>query len=615
MKLVKDVVKNAQQLLIEGELEQAIEVYLDAIDLYKNKNEELADEIAFQMAYFLMEQKFLTESIEIWKKLQTKGTHLDNIAQIIEDMFIIPTESSFQNIYNYNLEKYRKNIFFSSCCDYSSLPYRFIPTSDGIYYLYHKNDRKIGDRINIPSNNFYTEKDIFNNENSFDTILFDEEWDFETPIILKQQDPKRLICFLTSGKQHLCYLQLPEFSEIFQDSWYIFRHPNDMQEFFHHNKSISLPRKYIGSETNVKTHMNFIRQEHIYRCSKIGRDKDNILLTIGIPSYNRGHRALANIKHLQELPYDSEIEFLVCDNCSTVNTEGYQEIQRLAKSDSRITYYHFPNNPGNNLSAAKAIEQASGKFCCLLSDEDLIQLENVWKYLSIIRKYDNSLSMILGSGVEYYQNNENKFYPKGIQAFDRTFWTLNYISGLMFHTNMFHKLQLYRWWEEYFEINNFVKEYGHNAIAMRLALEGNIYICGEGLFREGESDIQTSYEDVGNGKILRYATAKKRLEQLCGLVMLLNDWKSKLSPKIVKVEYQNAVEKVFFLLFLHGKLIGNVEISFQEAYDRVLRKSLELLSDLEVPISGVEFADFVNTFYIIYTEYCQKQKVLETMHK
>lgn len=613
MRTISEIVEDAEELAQKGDIAQALEVFLDAIDAYQIQNSEMADEMAFQMGWFLFDQHFYQESVEIFKKLQEIGYHKEEIAEIVEEAFIAPNIWEFETAYQKNIVKFKTQIHKREICSFKELPYLFLPIADGVYYLYDKNTKLIGEKITTCRKEC-SDDYIFNGENAFDTTVFWKDWNYADPVEIKQKNRNQIVCFLSEDNVPFTYLQMPEFEGLFQDAWFLFEKVDIMESFFHNHRELSIPRLYKGIQADTELFRKWIDTEHKFRCSKEGRTNREILLTIGIPSYNRGHRALGNIQHLQKLSYDSEVEFLVCDNCSQENVEGYQEIKRLAERDSRITYYRFPQNPGNNPSPAETVKRASGKFCCLLSDEDLIYLDNLWKYLYLIQRYGDTVGFICAAGEGYYRNNENKQYNKGDIAFDRVFWSLNYTSGLIFHTDLYRKQRLYdlyRWQMEHGENNYFRRGYPHNAAAMRCSLEANIYICGELMFQEGKEDeISESYKDIDGKKVLEFSTVENRLKQLSGVVTLLNEWKNMLSESTRKDCYQKAVGKVFMLIDLIRRQGRVIECSFPQAYYRILITAVEEIQKLDVNLEDREYAEMIVTFSYFYLEYfrlCDKK--------
>ncbi len=295
-------------------------------------------------------------------------------------------------------------------------------------------------------------------------------------------------------------------------------------------------------------------------------------MTIGIPSYNRGHRALENIRHLQNLSYDAEVEFLVVDNCSQLNVEGYQEIEKMAETDSRITYYRFPDKPGDNPSPAETVKRAAGRG--------------------------------------YYHSNTNQRYIKGEEAFGRVFWALNYMSGLVFCTDIYHKLKLYGlycWETGNGKGNYFKRGYPHNAAAMRCSIEADVYTCGELLFQEGKEDkVSASYQKLAGNQVLEFATVENRLKQLKGIVALLNEWKGMISQKQAADCYGRAIGKVFFLIDLYRQQGGVIECSYQEAHRKIIREGIKGIEELEV--GDKEYADIVISVSYWFTEYMKACK-------
>lgn len=612
MQEINGIISNAEKLAREGQIGQALELFLDAIDRYQLIDGELADEIAFQMGWFLFGQNFYIESLETWKKLQEKGYRRETISQIVEEAFIEPNQKEFQSIYGKNLEQCRGQIHTEEIPPYGELPFWFIPAEDGVYYLYGKKDRMIGEKVTA-NLVLHTEDEIFSGENVFDAVVFWKSWNYREPLEAKQLNGRRMVCFLSDGAIPFSYLQLPEFESLFHKEWHIFDDFGKMQEFFHQRTELSFPKLYKGIQEDTGTFMEWAETEHRFCCSKEGRNKENILLTIGIPSFNRGHRALENIRHLQNLHFDSEIEFLVCDNCSQSNTEGYQEIEKLAEEDSRITYYRFPDNPGGNLSFVETVERASGKFCCMMSDEDTIYLDNVWKYLFLIQKYGEELGFISAAGAFYYKENVNRWFQKGGRAFEEVFWGLNYLSGCIFGTKAHRELNLrslYEWQAGTGDGNYFNRSYAHNAAAMRCAIERDIYICGETLFQEGEDENVKASEDSGGKVILDYARADLRIKQMDGLIALLNEWKDMLSPEVIKNSYRRAANKLFVLIDLIREKEGLIECSFLEAHNAVLRAVVERIQDLEVEVDDADYADMITLFsfwYIKYSKLCKEE--------
>ncbi len=80
-----------------------------------------------------------------------------------------------------------------------------------------------------------------------------------------------------------------------------------------------------------------LSKEHEYRLTNVGRNRDNILLTIGIPTHNRGNLLLKRLEKLLKMNYDAEIEIVVCKNGNDLYQSEYAEAAKI--DDARLSYY------------------------------------------------------------------------------------------------------------------------------------------------------------------------------------------------------------------------------------------------------------------------------------
>ncbi len=584
----------------EENIEEVLHLYISVIEKYMTIDESVANEMMLRLSYFLFEQHCYEYSVSIWSRLLDKGYKKDEIVSVIEEAFVLPNIEEAKQNYKDNAKKYRNHIYKGMPCDFEQLPYRLIPVETNVYYLWDWNQRKISGKTI-----WQKDDDGIETLDTYDTILYLDTWDFFTPISVKRKNPDKLICFRSQSNTVFCYFMFPEFENIFGDNWYVFNNQNEIETFFHTNRTKSLPWEIVGAENAVKEQEEWIQKEHLFRCSEEGRSDDHVMLTIGIPSYNRGHRALENIRHLQKLPYDFEVEFLVVNNCSIENTEGYDEIEKLQEQDRRISYYRFPDTPGGHWSGYEAINRAKGKFCCLLSDEDSILLENVSKYLSLIQKYGSILGFICSAGSIYYSGiDKSAILEKGGPAFQLLFWRLNYISGLIFNTSVWHEMGLYSQLVSQGQKNYFVAAYGYNVGVLYICLEKNVGLCKDQLFTEGKAEQNGAGAKTKDGKkILTYATLSKRLEQLEGALQVLNNCISRLSAERIKHVYVSICHQIFFLLNLYRRIDGDVGCSYLEAYECILRASIDNIQNIHTELQPGEYAWIVEQIWQSYSEY------------
>ena len=123
-------------------------------------------------------------------------------------------------------------------------------------------------------------------------------------------------------------------------------------------------------------------------------EKANIrpLLTIGIPTFNRGQPLKVSLNNLaiQLKKIDtSQIELLVSDNSSTDSTKHV--LRDFAKKQKTINFKYVCSNKnlGFDKNCNKVIDHASGQFVWLLSDDDKININAVEKVLQTLKTYQD----------------------------------------------------------------------------------------------------------------------------------------------------------------------------------------------------------------------------------
>ena len=106
-----------------------------------------------------------------------------------------------------------------------------------------------------------------------------------------------------------------------------------------------------------------------------------IFLSCCIPSYNRA-KFLPDLLQSIVLQYDERVEIVICDNGSTDGTEAVA--LEWQKKYPRIVYERFEKNVGPDRCFIRSVERASGTYCWLLGDDDILEpegLKNVLKTL------------------------------------------------------------------------------------------------------------------------------------------------------------------------------------------------------------------------------------------
>lgn len=99
------------------------------------------------------------------------------------------------------------------------------------------------------------------------------------------------------------------------------------------------------------------------------------LLTIAVPTYNRGRTLKGNLEILiaqhKGLPCPEDVELLVCDNASPDETDSY--IRAFVDQGAPIRAIRNETNIGPDLNFVKAMRLARGSYVWLLGDDDYLK--------------------------------------------------------------------------------------------------------------------------------------------------------------------------------------------------------------------------------------------------
>lgn len=108
----------------------------------------------------------------------------------------------------------------------------------------------------------------------------------------------------------------------------------------------------------------------------------NMLVTIGIPTYNRSDGFLRDALTSAVNQTYKNIEIIVSDNCSTDNTESLVR----SFSDPRIRYIKHPVNIGANNNFNCCVQEAKGRYFVMLHDDDCLDADFVEACLQVLPK-------------------------------------------------------------------------------------------------------------------------------------------------------------------------------------------------------------------------------------
>ena len=120
-------------------------------------------------------------------------------------------------------------------------------------------------------------------------------------------------------------------------------------------------------------------------------NKKQPLVTIAIPTFNRKEYLKQAIESVLEQSYKN-IELVVSDNHSDDGTE--ELVIGYLKKHSNIRYFRQDENVGARLNWLNCVHAATGEYCLILSDDDILELDAVEK---MVRAFEENVVLVIGN--------------------------------------------------------------------------------------------------------------------------------------------------------------------------------------------------------------------------
>lgn len=481
-------------------------------------------EAYYNLGTELFEVGYYEQAVEYFIQAYELGYEREQILENLYACFILPNEQEFRNNYRHNAEKIVQMPFEECALD-------FIPVSEKRFYIFDKEQLKFSGVFELE------EKPVQGRVEEFSSILYTDTWDIREilPNMKERKWSQIYIVLNEMESKFVSFFKLPDFKELYLGNIVLFKNTELMYEFFEQNDSFYLPKKVVTTE--AEKYFKLINELHMKRLHNIKHDRNNIFLSICIPSYNRGTVALKNVRHLLQCPYDSEIEIVISNNGSTEDAEGYQEIRQM--EDSRIQYHEFDENQGFASNVLKTLELARGKYAVLASDEDLMILAHMGEYLTYL-KANPTVGVFCeeGLGGAFFAFSQKKIFEAGFQAIDKMS-NLNYMTGITYNMKLLKEVRG-------FDIianmrgNIFVEYYTHIPLAFMLGKCAAFHGIKLVLW-----DARKSVKM--NNPILKNVLPESRVAQQNGIMDFCYKGLSLSRNEFVELFF-NRVQKTYFLL-------------------------------------------------------------------
>ncbi|WP_025689961.1 glycosyltransferase [Paenibacillus zanthoxyli] len=573
------------ELLANESADAAFTKYLELIETVESKEYDievsLKAEVYKNFAYLLFSAAEYEYFFEMLIKAQRYGYSKDEIESFLREAFIEPNLGEFQNIYETNIQFLLSNQYMNieKILDFQELPYWLLPTGvENEYYLYDKEEKLIQDKIAL-----YKHQNLQSlpASNAFADYLLITGWNWNSILTCSnaiRKLGKKTYVILNKPEIFLSCLQGALLDESIVSDMLFFDGYTGMNEYFKSSGAF-LPRNIIDL-TGKNDKGIIVEKIHNDRIRKENRKGNQILLSICIPSFNRGNRAYDTVTHLLQSCYDEEIELIISNNGTQNSTKNYYD-QIRDLDDSRVKYFAFEENQGFAINCCKVCEMAEGDFILLLSDEDLLNMDVLDQIMSNLHKAKETLALMKTSSASQYKLSNLTATP-GKDALLQFMLTSNYISGLILNNNLLKQNKGIEYIKENIK-NSTCFYYPHMYWELLLSQYGNVQSTNLALVVEGKAE-KTEVEEVeiGGGEISipYYASIEGRLEQHEGFSKIFKD-----------MEICQTDTDVFRQMYIRlcGKTLFLTRLSIDTFYKKTNSDTQELLDRVYKSISSEEF--------------------------
>lgn len=508
------------------------------------------------------------EALEDFIAVYVKGHEKDWILDNIYRCYMEGNEQEFRNAYGTHEAM--------GLIPYEECILDFIPYRDGEYYIFDKEEKLFYGVFSIKKLQ-ETDPDQEMQKLEFSPIALELDWNWNCQKrILAEARRREVYAVCHDMKRGMSFYKIPELKD-YMGRVKIFPGKQQLQAYFHENTSVYLPKLFYGSEMDRQIWEVILQQEHSYRLTPEGRNTENVLLTIGIPTFARGNLLLKRIENLCKMDYDAEIEIAVSKNGNEQFEEEYARVSQ--NRDARINYV----DQGEELvyidNWRRTVEMSHGKYVLMVSDEDDVVIDALEHYLRVLADHPE-LSLLRGrTAVMYPFLEKDRYLKKGVEAFETGFLSQNYLSGLILRRQDFMEAGMQKL--DAFKENTFYLFYPHEWWCLSLYFTGDYKLDSTCLIVEHETAAEKVDERPGQRQLKTdpqtmlnqmpfYARYENRLELARGYLECIRLMEGK-GAEVVEIALRRTFEKASWLLL----------VAYDYGYKRdKLPEALDSLTDL-----------------------------------
>lgn len=450
-----------------------------------------------------------------------------------------------ENIYNCymsgNEMEFRKTFqewhYVEGVVSYEECLLDFVPYHEGEYYIFDKEIKEFRGIYSTEALQAAKRPEEFNRK-EFSAIAIGLDWDWRKWLeILGEAKYRKVYVVCQSIGRCASFFKLPELQE-YAANIILFPDMETFKEYFHEHTSEYLPKLFFGTEKEKNDLRESMNIEHVYRLTPEGRNTDNVILTIAIPTYNRGNLVLERLNKLLPILYDAEIEIAVSKNGMELYQEEYQNIAEI--TDARLVYYDHEKTLWSTENWRYTVSMSHGQYVVFVSDEDEIVLQSLEHYFRILTSYPNVNMVRAKSNFHYSFITDQRYGEKGLEAFKNVYLDQNYLSGLIVRRKDFMQEDFASL--DRFSENEFYRNYPHEWWCAVLSQKGDSLYEPVQLVQEGEP-VKEEEEQEG---LPWYATYEERIRQFQGMVEFIH-WLMDDNPEGIEVALEASVKKIMYL--------------------------------------------------------------------
>lgn len=474
--------------------------------------------------------------------------------------------------------------------EYKECTLDFIPYRDGEYYIYDKELAIFRGVFSVRELQEEEPNIAFKNmEFSAAALVIDWDWR-DAKSILTTACERKIYIISSDVKRCLSFWKIPELRE-YLGNIMLFSDYEEFQHYFHENSSVYLPRVFYGNEDQHRQLLRIRNEEHQYRLTPQGRSTENVLLTIAIPTANRGNLLLKQIKNLLTMPYDAEIEIAVTKNGTRFYEEEYEQVSKMQEQDARLKYYDHRKELRCVLNWHYAVEMSSGKYVMVMSDEDHLFIDMLEYYLKLLTTHSD-LAMVRPRSTQQYLNIDKiEFGKKGWDAFEIVFLRQSHFPGLIVRRSYFIEADLLKF-ESYID-NLYYRDYPHEWWCIMLSQKGDcmkvpVILCDDSHPVDHEKEIKM----LGLPSVQQWKPYEARIGQFLGIIDFLKT--------VMKIDDKARYKRLLYLAM--NKTVHLFEITKKTGYNSDNYEGmLKRFMEISIGVIDESFLDADQKISLLYS--------------